>query len=63
MKIRETKSGKGVMSKLNVCEGCNKPFLSNKSTAVWCGNTCKVKGYRKRINKALIKKIKEKYGL
>lgn len=63
MKIRETKSGKGVIGKLNTCESCNKPFLSNRSTAVWCSDTCKKRGYRKRINKALIKKIKEKYGL
>jgi hypothetical protein len=63
IKIRGNKSGKGVLGKLNVCKECNRTFLSNRSTAMWCGNTCKVKGYRKRLNKALIKEIKLRYGI
>lgn len=63
IKIRGNKSGKGLIGKLNVCSGCNKPFLSNRSTAKWCSNTCKVKGYRKRQNMSLIEKIKTRYGI
>ena len=63
IKIRLNKTGKGVIGKVNLCCGCNRTFLSNRSTAKWCSNTCKVKGYRKRKNKALIDKIKIQYGI
>lgn len=63
VKIKGNKSGKGVLAKLNVCKTCNKSFLSNRSTATLCSNTCKVKAYRRRVNNELIQEIKKRYGL
>jgi hypothetical protein len=63
VKIKGNKSGKGVLAKLNVCKTCNKAFLSNRSTAKVCSNTCKVKSYRMRVNNKLIQEIKIRFGL
>jgi hypothetical protein len=63
MIVREGKKKKGVLGKINRCECCKEMFISNRSTAKWCSNNCKIKGYRNRKNKALIQQIKAKYKI
>ena len=37
-------------AKNSLCSYCGKPFVAKRSTAKYCGSTCRVESYRKRLN-------------
>ena len=66
IKNKEYKSNH-TQSFLKVCNGCGVSFMSNRNTAIWCGDNCKKKNYRMntklRKRKAEIERIKALYNL
>lgn len=39
-------SKRGNLKEKHICVNCKKPFLSNRSTAKYCSDACRIKYYR-----------------
>jgi hypothetical protein len=64
MKIR---GGKGNETYMSICKYCNTPFLSNRSTAMYCSDSHRVKYARKKarikLHDKILNEIKTKYSI